>query len=682
MVDVSPAGQIGTGTKQLSMEGFMLPPQIANFALLREDALIRQAALDDELHLLCTEPTVLFHAVKLRLASRPLRVCDKNKRAHIIIPPAHISLAVFDVIHDAVKNAAVWEYICCLLELADSTPGYSIRAPIVQELSKTCLSEYSRSRNRFKSHLSTHTGKQWFERRRPSSTTHPWYSQVVVIPSAEVQVPSDDQPQLHYMLRLCSPDMNPSKAVELISKLDHIHRYTHLEERQRLSEGEVDSLGHLWLIADLCHALSTTTPITQPKKGMLFVNELNEMTRELEGLAPDLDLKQLAAPSTKLLSSENASAVMQKIDSFVMEKAGDGLGRIYQTMVEDYVSHVLEKVYEARQSHSGGGQVQTQLPSNLKEYQDWQQPESLAIQASSQDNGISAHELSSDQLVEGNPSNGKSKNEKYGSDQHKSNCKGRKATEDSMTEQHLDKKKFKVVGLLGGSDLGGALPGGISQDIALRGPKETDHCFLSECVEASPTTNETPDGDHVQKAKKLTEALSEILQPGDDGRQHSIEFELQTTDEASEPDVDVKPPRREDSSPDVTYLSVYEIVAEVRKASVHTTTVSPPAEPFKVGSPTFVMFMQLFSEPTSDLSVSWIELIEGLSDLGFYTRSDLKPAHASVYWYFPPPNMKIQTPLLLHRPYNDEILRGPARLKVIRQMERVYGWTVKSFVVA
>ena len=123
------------------------PAKNTSLSNLMDNAVDQKATLQEYLDLLSTEPVILTHAVNLCFFSRPELLPDERGR----VLPAHtdkyISGAVLEVIYNAVKAVAIWNYIVRLLDLLASQPAAdkASRAIILQEISNVCHLEYSRA---------------------------------------------------------------------------------------------------------------------------------------------------------------------------------------------------------------------------------------------------------------------------------------------------------------------------------------------------------------------------------------------------------------------------------------------------------------------------------------------------------------------------------------------------------
>jgi len=259
----------------------------------------QRAAHEEYLGLLSSHPVVLAHDVNFTFFSRPELVPDEKGR----ILPAHtdkyISGAVLDSLHNAVRTAAIWNYLGRLLELLASGPDKVFRPIILQEVSNACHLEYNRAQAAFKRQVQTGTGGKWFK--RVSNVSDKAGNALVTMKGNPEELTRSD-PQLHYMLRLCHLDTTPPKAVSWIKKLSDLHE-AHPSECEKLVEREAQVLFDLVVIIGFIHDLSPaiSMPGFSRKKGQMFVSRTQDLNTELNLLKNDVDLLDYAAPIDNLL---------------------------------------------------------------------------------------------------------------------------------------------------------------------------------------------------------------------------------------------------------------------------------------------------------------------------------------------------------------------------------------------
>ncbi len=262
--------------------------------------------------------------------------------------PAHtdkyISAAFFETLYNAIKGVAIWNYLGQLLELLQtSTVDKSYRAIILQEVSNVCHMEYERTRAIFKRQFQTNSGCKWF-RRISGAKDKAGYAKVAVKCDPEVLTRVD--PQLHYMLQLCNPNINATKAVEWMKKLGDLYS-AHPEERKKLSERESDALCDLaivvYFIQDLAPVISM--PSLSRKQGQMFSARSQGLDAEMNELKTQIDLRDYMVPIANLLEPGVASKALDTLDQFIVEKQGTQKGFVYQDLIEDCLLD-LEKRYQ------------------------------------------------------------------------------------------------------------------------------------------------------------------------------------------------------------------------------------------------------------------------------------------------------------------------------------------------
>lgn len=292
----------------------------------------QRGSMDENLSLLCTEPVILAHALNLWFYSRPELVADEKGRMLPVHTDKYISAALFDAVHHAVKAAAIWDYLTRLLELLQRTTEKVYRTIILQEISNTCHLEYSRTQALLKRHVQSASGSKYFKRMAGPARDGGTRVVMKVKPDSLTR----EDPQLHYLLRLCQTETTASKAPDWLDKLATLHK-SYPSERERLEEREFeamcDTAAIVALMQDLAPGISM--PPLSRNKGQLFVSRTKDLDTELDSLKEGLDLTDFVVPIDNLLEPGMAENALKALDDFVVEKAGSSLGFIYQDVIED-----------------------------------------------------------------------------------------------------------------------------------------------------------------------------------------------------------------------------------------------------------------------------------------------------------------------------------------------------------
>ncbi|KAK0730197.1 hypothetical protein B0H67DRAFT_476561 [Lasiosphaeris hirsuta] len=304
----------------------------------------QKETLEECLELLSTEPVVLAHAVNSWFFTQPGLVPDEKGRRLPVHTDKYISPAVFEAVHSAIQGAAIWNYMDRLLELLEGLANDKLYRPIVlQEISNICHLEYSRVQGTLKRQVQGHSGSKWFKR---LSNVHDKSGTARTVTKGNPEELTRVDPQLHYMLRLCQPEATAAKATDWMKKLADLHR-AHPTEREKLSEGEVDTLSDLAVVIGFIQDLSLviSMPSLSRKKGQMFVSRLQELEAELNTIKDEVDLRDFAVPIDNLLEPGMAEGALKALEQFVIDKTGTKMGLLYQDMVEDCFSD-LQKRYE------------------------------------------------------------------------------------------------------------------------------------------------------------------------------------------------------------------------------------------------------------------------------------------------------------------------------------------------
>lgn len=320
-------------------------PKKLSLSDLISSAQDQRDSLEEFLSLLSAEPVVLAHAVNIWFFSRPELVVDDKGRHLPVLSDKHISSAFFEAVHNAIKGATVWNYICRLLDLLKDSSADKVYRPIIlQEISNICHLEYGRAQTQFTRHVQTGMGARYFKR-IANSYDNAGNAKVNMKIQPDELTRAD--PQLHYVLRLCQSQTNAGKAVEWIKKLSDLYE-SHPIDREILQEREIETLGDLIVITAFIQDLSPviSMPALSRKKGQMFVSRSQELEVELNKLRGDIDLREFAVPIDNLLEPGMMNGALAKLDQFVHSKTGSKMGFLYQDLMEDCLAD-LENQYRA-----------------------------------------------------------------------------------------------------------------------------------------------------------------------------------------------------------------------------------------------------------------------------------------------------------------------------------------------
>jgi hypothetical protein len=328
---------------------------------LLANAIDQKSSLENYLNLCRTEPSFLAHIVNNWFFSRPELVQDEKGRSMPLVTDKYISIAIFEMIHNAVTGAAIWDYICRLLQaLIDESNDKVYRGIILQEMSNVCHLEYGRVQKLFKRYVQTGSGSKYF--RRVSGVYDNGIARVAM--KVKPERLTIENPQLHYMLRLCQAETDVFKAIAWIKKLDDLHR-SHPNERDDMDERELDTFGDLAVTAGFVQSLSTSLPLPpiNPRKGQTYVSKWKGLVAELDPLKTEIDLADFAVPIDNLLEPGMAKGALNALDQFIVDKTGTTIGFLYQDLNEDCVSDIQD--HYQQQKAKIGQDAKTELAAPL-----------------------------------------------------------------------------------------------------------------------------------------------------------------------------------------------------------------------------------------------------------------------------------------------------------------------------
>lgn len=212
----------------------------------------------------------------------------------------------------------------------------------------------------FKRHVATKSGgNKWFK--RMSTVQKDGLTHISMKRSPESL--TVENPQLHYMLRLCQDETNWTKAAEWLQKLEDLHR-GHPEEKEGMMEWEYDSLGELAVIVTFIQDLSSLEklpPVNQKKREQAFLSGYLALENELRNLKSGIDLGDFAIPIDNLLEPGMAVGALTTLDAYILEKTGSKLGFLYQDMIDDCAATV-QKRYEQQKAKAANTKAEYKTP--------------------------------------------------------------------------------------------------------------------------------------------------------------------------------------------------------------------------------------------------------------------------------------------------------------------------------
>ncbi|KAI0467412.1 hypothetical protein F4859DRAFT_518105 [Xylaria cf. heliscus] len=326
----------------IALSKLSITPSMPDFDLssVQDMALDQKASVNDNVTLLFTEPVVLSHLVHNWFFSRPELVSDEGGIAKPVYTDKLISGAFLDTVHHAVRGAAIWNYLCQLLELLKTTTDTSCRQSILREIFNVCHLEYSRVQAMFKRQMSMKFSSLYFKR---VSSTYDNGNRVVLISEPEVLAGVDNQ--LHYLLRLCQEELTAPQAVDCLKKLEELQR-NNPSVRDDLNEAVIDALNDLAISVAFIESLSQAVPIPafNRRGGRLFVTGAAELEIKLNQIKLELDLSSFVNPIGNLLEPGKAEAALKAFDAFMINKTGTKMGLLYPDLIDNCMKKLQKQL--------------------------------------------------------------------------------------------------------------------------------------------------------------------------------------------------------------------------------------------------------------------------------------------------------------------------------------------------
>ncbi|RFU24060.1 hypothetical protein B7463_g12281, partial [Scytalidium lignicola] len=309
-------------------------------------AVDQKSSLEDYLDLFRTEPVFLAHHVNRWFFSRPGLVQDENGRYLPVYTDRYISIAIFEMINSTVTAASSWNYLHRLLQLfLEKQDDKIYKTIILREISNICHLEYIRVQKNFKRYVQSGSGSKYFKRATGV------YDDGIAHISMKIQPESltKENPQLHYLLRLCQASTDATKAVVWIKNIDGLHQ-SHPSERDTMTERELDSFGDLAVISSFIQSLSALLPLppVNLKNAKLYVSKSKQLAAELDSLKTQIDLSDFAVPIDNLLEPGMAESALDALDRFIVNKTGTKMRILYQNLIEDCISDIQDNFQEQK----------------------------------------------------------------------------------------------------------------------------------------------------------------------------------------------------------------------------------------------------------------------------------------------------------------------------------------------
>ncbi|KAI0552434.1 hypothetical protein F4679DRAFT_592436 [Xylaria curta] len=312
-------------------------PKLAISEVL-DKALDHKAFLDDNLAIIRTEPVALTYLLNVWSVSRPERISDKKEHRSPADITKSMSDGLLDMMHNSVRGAAIWNYLCRLLELLKASASKSHRRIILQETSNVCYLEFSRVQDMLRRQISKGR-RPWRVYKKDSD------SNVYTLSQGDPENLASDDQQLQYVLRLSQAEVTIPKAAYWLAKLGEMQTNSPFF-RNMLHNGVIEALDDLGetvaFIQSLSRALSL--PAINRESGQRFITGATELEIELNQLKPELDLSDFAVPSGKFLKSGMEEAALKALDAFIIDKTGTKMGFLYLDLVDDCITKLHEQL--------------------------------------------------------------------------------------------------------------------------------------------------------------------------------------------------------------------------------------------------------------------------------------------------------------------------------------------------
>ena len=319
-----------------------------------------QGTLLRHLALLRDEPTYLADALQRRFRSRPELLPDDRGRQLPLQVGKHVTVAFFELLHEALAMTTNWAFMLCLLEDISQEPATekARRGVLLQEIANFCQFEYTRAQASFIRQVQSSCGSKSFRRVAGASAMRGPKVSLKVDPQTLVE----EDLLLHHVLKLCQLDMTHAQAVIRIRELDNLIK-THASEMNRLSEPELDAFSDFAAAVYFIQALQSALALPPlKKKDQVYGPKYKLLWEEVDVLKDELDLSNLLVPEKKLLQPGMAAVVLQRVETHIINRTGTRISLLYEDLMCDCVEEVEERCarvndLQGQQSSASEGNV-------------------------------------------------------------------------------------------------------------------------------------------------------------------------------------------------------------------------------------------------------------------------------------------------------------------------------------
>ncbi|GAM41078.1 hypothetical protein TCE0_041r13927 [Talaromyces pinophilus] len=292
-----------------------------------------------------SNPDFLANEVSLWYSTRPDLVPDEQGRRMPLASNEHVSRSIFEVIHNAVIGIAIWDILSALFQVFIEPSDDLEQDIILQEISNICHYEYDRVRKGFKRFAQIGSGSKHFKRLAKVFDNGTPRVVLKSIPDRVIK----ENPQLHYILRLCQPELGAAQAVQWNNMLASLH-HNHPLEQDKLEEWEFGALGEISLTINLVNTAieSLELPSASPKKGLTYISKLKELISRLEPLKTHTNLRRLPISLDDIKDPNTAKEASSIVDRFCEYYAGGSMVALYQNLNKEFLEDLEVQLQEAK----------------------------------------------------------------------------------------------------------------------------------------------------------------------------------------------------------------------------------------------------------------------------------------------------------------------------------------------
>ncbi|KAK1993761.1 hypothetical protein LX36DRAFT_673622 [Colletotrichum falcatum] len=290
--------------------------------------------------------------------SDPGQVLNESQKRNNLPSDKDLGVALFQVVHDARRHFAFWDYLSTVMPLLRGLGAEDERREVVlQEMASVCHMGFQRAQGVLKRFLQI---RLMIDRRRFLFVKRDGEydgdgDALVTLAVAmdgldDVRPPVD--PGMRHVVRLCQPETTAEDAPEWLEALRDLCGRDPGGLARQLRAHEADALAELVAILNFVGGLTGAAampPVNGRKriKG-LFASRCQRVDRDLVALRGRIDLTLFTVPLVRLEKPEVAEEAVRALNKFCEQETGSSVEGHYHEAVAESLSELKRRCAQAR----------------------------------------------------------------------------------------------------------------------------------------------------------------------------------------------------------------------------------------------------------------------------------------------------------------------------------------------